>query len=160
MICLGIESTAHTFGVGIVSNKKVFSNVKRSYVTEKGGIIPMNAAMHHKKVKEEVLRDALVESKLSIDDVNFISFSQGPGIAPCLLQGMELAKNLAKQFKKPVYILADSWKAVSSIPIEQRDPKEVWDTEIKSIKIENPAFDVLPAKYITAIITEEGIHKL
>tara|TARA_Y100000310_G_scaffold176287_1_gene176427 strand:- start:2002 stop:2688 length:687 start_codon:yes stop_codon:yes gene_type:complete len=67
---------------------------------------------------------------------------------------------LAKQFKKPVYILADSWKAVSSIPIEQRDPKEVWDTEIKSIKIENPAFDVLPAKYITAIITEEGIHKL
>ena len=102
MICLGIESTAHTFGVGIVSNKKVFSNVKRSYVTEKGGIIPMNAAMHHKKVKEEVLRDALVESKLSIDDVNFISFSQGPGIAPCLLQGMELAKNLAKQFKKPL----------------------------------------------------------
>ena len=47
---LGIESTAHTFGIGVVKDGKVLSNVKDSYTTEKGGIIPTDAAKHHKNV--------------------------------------------------------------------------------------------------------------
>ena len=44
MIALGIESTAHTFGVGIVDSKgKVLANVRDSFTTEKGGIIPVKA---------------------------------------------------------------------------------------------------------------------
>jgi N6-L-threonylcarbamoyladenine synthase len=46
-IVLGIESTAHTFGVGIVKNGKVLSNIKKTYTTDTGGIIPMDAAKHH-----------------------------------------------------------------------------------------------------------------
>ena len=37
---LGIESTAHTFGIGIVKEGKIISNGKDSYVTDRGGIIP------------------------------------------------------------------------------------------------------------------------
>ena len=44
---LGIESTAHTFGVGIVKDKKVLANVKDMYTTESGGIIPIESAKHH-----------------------------------------------------------------------------------------------------------------
>ena len=43
----------------------------------------------------------------------------------------------------------------SKIPIEERDPKEVSDR----FPVYNPAFDVTPAKYITAIITEVGVLK-
>jgi methylthioribose-1-phosphate isomerase len=50
----------------------------------------------------------------------------------------------------------------SKIPIEQRSPKEVTHLAGKQIapdgiKVENPAFDVTPAKYVSAIITERGI---
>ena len=52
----------------------------------------------------------------------------------------------------------------SKIPIEQRSTKEVTHFAGKriapeGIKVENPAFDVTPAKYITAIITERGVAK-
>ena len=50
---LGIESTAHTFGVAVVKDGKVLSNVKHSYTTESGGIIPMEAARHHELHKGE-----------------------------------------------------------------------------------------------------------
>ena len=52
---LGIESTAHTFGIGVVEKGKVLCNIKNSYTTKKGGIIPIDAAKHHKEIAEEVL---------------------------------------------------------------------------------------------------------
>ncbi len=102
MICLGIESTAHTFGVGIVNEKKILSNVKDSYTTEKGGIIPVEAANHHAEVKEKVLQDSLTEAEIKIEDVNLIAFSNAPGIAPCLKEGMSLAKKLSKKYNIPL----------------------------------------------------------
>ncbi len=103
VVCLGIESTAHTFGIAIVNNKgKILANVKDSYTTTKGGIIPLEAGKHHNKVKGKILKQALTESGLELKDINIIAFSQGPGLAPCLLQGKNLAKKLARQLKKPL----------------------------------------------------------
>ena len=48
-IGLGIESTAHTLGIGIVKDGKIIANEKDSYSTKQGGIIPMQAAKHHEK---------------------------------------------------------------------------------------------------------------
>jgi methylthioribose-1-phosphate isomerase len=75
---------------------------------------------------------------------------------------------LAKENKVPFYVAAPtstfdlSMSSGNRIPIEQRNPSEV--THIKGIAIApryvgaaNPAFDVTPNKYITAIITEKGI---
>ena len=77
MICLGIESTAHTFGVGIIDEKgKILANVKESYITEKGGIIPIEAAKHHEMVKYDVLEKALEEAKLKLEDVDFFEFNE------------------------------------------------------------------------------------
>jgi methylthioribose-1-phosphate isomerase len=52
----------------------------------------------------------------------------------------------------------------SKIPIEQRNPAEVTTIAGKQmtpegVQIENPAFDVTPVKYVTAIVTERGIAK-
>ena len=58
VVCLGIESTAHTFGVSIVDSKaNILTNVKDSYITTKGGIVPNEAAEHHKKVKEKLKKE-------------------------------------------------------------------------------------------------------
>jgi len=103
MIALGIESTAHTFGVGIVDDKgKILSNFKDSYKSEKGGINPSDAKQHHEEVKDKLLQSALNKSNLQMNDIGLISISHGPGLAPCLLVGMNKAKELAKKHYLPI----------------------------------------------------------
>lgn len=102
MIILGIESTAHTFGVAVVKEGKILSNVKKSYTTEKGGIIPMESAKHHQENKNEIYFESIQASGIKEKEIDFIAISQGPGLAPCLLQGMHFAKELSGKLKKPV----------------------------------------------------------
>lgn len=66
----------------------------------------------------------------------------------------------ASQKKIPVYAAAISLKKVHGnlkIPLENRSPFELWKKPPKNLTIENPAFDKVPAKFITGIITEKGI---
>jgi len=99
---LGIESTAHTFGVAVVENGKILANVKDSYTTEKGGIIPVEAAKHHHGVADRVYREALEKANMAEKEIKAIAFSQGPGLAPCLLQGLRFTKQLAEKLKIPI----------------------------------------------------------
>lgn len=101
-IVLGIESTAHTFGIGIVKDGKVLTNIKSGYTTDKGGIIPTESAKHHSLVKYEIYQKALEEAKVDEDKIDAIAFSQGPGLAPCLLEGLKFVKELTIKLKKPV----------------------------------------------------------
>lgn len=65
--------------------------------------------------------------------------------------------SLAKVHKKPLYIVADSWKfSPKNIKIEERDFHEVWKNAPKKIKVQNPAFEKIPKKYIKGIISEYG----
>lgn len=102
VILIGIESTAHTFGVGVVKNGKVLSNVKKTYTTDSGGIIPIEAAKHHFNNKNEIYFEALSNAEIKESEINAIAFSQGPGLAPCLLEGMKFAKELCLKLKKPL----------------------------------------------------------
>jgi N6-L-threonylcarbamoyladenine synthase len=99
MIVLGIESTAHTFGIGIFDSdkQKILANERDTFVTSEGGMIPIKVAEHHKEVKEIVLQKALEKAGLTIKDINLISFSQGPGLAPCLRIGRDFAIELSEK---------------------------------------------------------------
>ncbi|MEK6835103.1 MAG: KEOPS complex N(6)-L-threonylcarbamoyladenine synthase Kae1 [Nanoarchaeota archaeon] len=98
MISLGIESSAHTFSVSLVNDKgKILSEKRDMYTREDGGIIPSEAAKHHINVREKLLEECFKEANLTFKDINIISFASGPGLAPCLLAGMEFAKKLAKE---------------------------------------------------------------
>jgi len=99
---LGIECTAHTFGVGVVHKGKVLSNVRDMFTTKSGGIIPMEAAKHHREVAEEVYREALMKAVIDESEIDAIALSNAPGLAPCLLAGMEFAKKKAEQLKVPI----------------------------------------------------------
>ena len=99
---LGIESTAHTFGIGIVRKAKIIANQTDMYTTKSGGIIPMDSAKHHKKIALVVYNKALKQAKIKEKDIDAIAFSQGPGLAPCLLEGMKFVKKLSEKLKKPL----------------------------------------------------------
>ena len=101
-IILGIESTAHTFGVGVVFNGKILSNVRNMYTTEKGGIIPVESAKHHTECSERVFEEALSKARVSKKDITGVAVSQAPGLAPCLLSGMRFAKRIAKELDIPI----------------------------------------------------------
>jgi N6-L-threonylcarbamoyladenine synthase len=102
MIIVGIESTAHTFGVGVVDKGKILANVKDSYTTESGGIIPMDSAKHHNSVAETVFKKAIEEAKINEKDIIAIAISQAPGLPPCLKEGMKFAKLKANQLNVPI----------------------------------------------------------
>lgn len=74
--------------------------------------------------------------------------------------GSGLISELAYHNKIPVYIIADSWKfSKIKVPIENRSLNEVWDRAPKNLKLKNPAFEFVPKKYITGIVTEFGLMK-
>ena len=101
--CLGIESTADDFGVGIVSLKgEILANVNHSYTPEKGGIHPREAARHHANVAGKVITEALKKSKISLNELSMIAFSQGPGLGPCLRTGATAARALASYLNLPL----------------------------------------------------------
>jgi len=98
MIALGIEGTAHTVGVGIVTEKKVLANVFDTLTTEKGGIHPKEAAEHHARLLKPLLRKALQTAGITMEDVDVIAFSQGPGLGPALRVVATAARALAIKY--------------------------------------------------------------
>jgi methylthioribose-1-phosphate isomerase len=77
---------------------------------------------------------------------------------------------LAKENGVPFYVAAPtstidlSLAEGGAIPIEERNPDEVREIggrliTVPYVEVRNPAFDVTPAAYITAIVTERGIHR-
>ena len=99
---IGIECTAHTFGVGVVNQGKILSNVKDMYTTEKGGIIPMDAAKHHQEIAEKIWKEAVEKAKIYDDKIDAIAISNAPGLPPCLSEGMKFAKSKAKELNVPL----------------------------------------------------------
>ncbi|MEK6844272.1 MAG: KEOPS complex N(6)-L-threonylcarbamoyladenine synthase Kae1 [Nanoarchaeota archaeon] len=99
---VGIECTAHTFGVGIVDNGKILANARDMYKPEKGGIVPTESAKHHREVAERIYLEALEKAKIKEEEINAIAISNAPGLSPCLYAGMEFAKKKAIELDVPM----------------------------------------------------------
>lgn len=102
---LGIECTAHTFGIGICHEGKILANIRDMYVPESGGIIPIESAKHHRAVADKLYADALAKAGISEDKIEAIALSNAPGLAPCLLSGLEFAKKKAGELKVPIVLV-------------------------------------------------------
>jgi len=103
VIVLGIESTAHTFGCGIVdSDGNILANTNDIYIPVKGGIHPRESAQHHSDVAPKVIKKTLAEAKLNMKHIDAIAVSLGPGLGPCLRVGATIARALAVAYNKPL----------------------------------------------------------
>lgn len=102
MLVLGIESTAHTFGIGIVDAKKkeiLFS--EKSLFQNDEGMDPRKLSDFHVANFDSVLikaKNFLKSINKSFYDLDLISFSQGPGIGNSLKIGSLVAKTLALKY--------------------------------------------------------------
>lgn len=99
---IGIECTAHTFGVGISDKGKILANCRDMYVPQSGGIVPMESAKHHREVGERLWTTALTTAGKTEKDIKAIALSNAPGLSPCLIAGLEFAKKKAKELGVPI----------------------------------------------------------
>jgi len=104
MVIIGLEGTAHTLGVGVIDGDfKVLADVRNTYSPEGGGgIHPRDSSQHMSTVMRESLDKALAEAKVTMEDVSLVSFSQGPGLGPCLRTIGTAARTLALYYNKPI----------------------------------------------------------
>jgi N6-L-threonylcarbamoyladenine synthase len=106
MICLGIEGTAHTIGVGITRAKgkkcEIFSNLIKICQPEKGGIHPREAANHHAVYIADLIKDSINKAGIDFSDIDLVSFSKGPGLGPCLRTAATAARALSLSINKPI----------------------------------------------------------
>lgn len=102
MIVLGIESTAHTFSVSVIKDKKILSLEKSMFTTKSGGMIPREIVEHHVELFDDVINAALKNANKKIKDVELIAFSQSPGIGSCLQVGAIAARTLSLNNNIPI----------------------------------------------------------
>lgn len=103
MISLGIESTAHTLGIGIMEDEKILADVRDTVKTERGkGFLPRELFLHHAEKFNELLQKALEEAKVSLEEIDVLGFSRGMGIPNALRVGAFFARYLALKYNKPL----------------------------------------------------------
>ena len=105
-IILGIESTCDETAAAVVQGKTLLANVVASSMDEHaryGGVIPEIASRAHAQSFVPVVSKALADANMTIDDVDAIAVSAGPGLAGCLAVGVSGAKALAWSANKPIY---------------------------------------------------------
>ena len=100
---LGIESTAHTLSFGLVdSNGVPHPSCSDTVSPDEGGIHPREAADHHKEVASVLLDKILIQNKLSMQNIGAVSYSQGPGLGPCLRVGAAIARGVSSKLGVPL----------------------------------------------------------
>lgn len=95
MFCVGIESTAHTFGVGTFDGKNL-TQARDIYKPKEGGIHPRKAADHHVEVASNIVAKTVTQKP------DLVAYSRGPGIGPCLRIGAVTARAIASKYNIPL----------------------------------------------------------
>src|SRR3989344_2847253 len=106
---LGIDTSCDDTAISVMeirnSKFEIRSNVVSSQVKlhqKYGGVYPSLAKREHQKNLPVVFRKALRQAQGKPNDIDFIGVTNGPGLEPCLWQGINFAKDLAERLKKPI----------------------------------------------------------
>ncbi|GAA4673734.1 tRNA (adenosine(37)-N6)-threonylcarbamoyltransferase complex transferase subunit TsaD [Frondihabitans cladoniiphilus] len=105
-LVLGIETSCDETGIGIVRGRTLLANVIASSMDEHaryGGVVPEIAARAHLEALQPTLEAALAEAGVTLDELDAIAVTSGPGLAGALMVGVGAAKALALGAGKPLY---------------------------------------------------------
>ncbi|CCU77346.1 unnamed protein product [Blumeria hordei] len=102
MIAIGLEGSANKLGVGIISHPgqglpaKILSNIRHTFISPPGeGFLPKDTAKHHRSWIVSLVKQALTESGLKINDIDCICYTKGPGMGAPLQSVAIAARTLA-----------------------------------------------------------------
>lgn len=103
---LGIESSCDETSASIVKNgREVLSNVINSQIKiheQFGGVVPEIASRNHIEAVSNVVETAIKEANISMQDIDLIACTHGPGLVGALLVGVSYAKALSYSLEKPL----------------------------------------------------------
>lgn len=103
---MGIESSCDETSVSVVKNgREVLSNIINSQIKiheEYGGVVPEIASRCHTEVINGIMKEALKEANVSLENIDAIAVTQGPGLVGALLVGVSYAKGLSYVTGKPL----------------------------------------------------------
>ena len=105
-LVLGIETSCDETGIGIVRGTQLLANVIASSMDEHaryGGVVPEVAARAHLEAIVPALEEALRTAGVTLDELDAIAVTSGPGLAGALMVGVAAAKALAVSLDKPLY---------------------------------------------------------
>ncbi len=126
-IILAIESSCdETSAAVVVNGRDVLSNIIASQIdTHKkfGGVVPEVASRMHIEVINSVVSEALKVANKTLDDIDAIAVTYGPGLVGALLIGLQYAKGLAYSLKKPLIGVNHIEGHISANFIEHKDLK-------------------------------------
>jgi N6-L-threonylcarbamoyladenine synthase len=103
---LGIESSCDETAAAVVADgREILSSVVASQIDvhrKYGGVVPELASREHLRQIVPVVREALAQAGLKLEDVEAIGVTQGPGLVGALLVGITYGKTLAESLGKPL----------------------------------------------------------
>ena len=106
MLILAIESSCDETAAAVVKNgREVLSNVINTQIaihTEYGGVVPEIASRKHIENINPVIKKALTDAGVTLDDIDAIGVTYGPGLVGALLVGVAEAKAIAFAKNKPL----------------------------------------------------------
>ena len=102
MIAIGLEGSANKLGVGIMLHPKngdpaqVIANIRHTYVSPPGeGFLPKDTAQHHRSWVVKLVKQAMREAGITVDDVDCICYTKGPGMGAPLQSAAIAARMLS-----------------------------------------------------------------
>src|SRR4051812_7046564 len=105
MIILAVETSCDETSVALLENKKVLSNVTVSQILEQqkyGGVVPGLAAKLHLENLQKVLKKVLLATQIEQNQIDYIAYTEKPGLVICLQIGKVIAETLALYLNKPL----------------------------------------------------------
>ncbi|QOX64348.1 tRNA (adenosine(37)-N6)-threonylcarbamoyltransferase complex transferase subunit TsaD [Anoxybacterium hadale] len=126
-ITLGIESSCDETSASVVAEgRNALSNVIASQIKVHqvfGGVVPEIASRHHLDNINTVIDSALKEADVTLDEVDLIGVTHGPGLVGALLIGLATAKAMAYARKKPLVGVHHIQGHISANYLEHKDLK-------------------------------------
>jgi N6-L-threonylcarbamoyladenine synthase len=103
-VLLAIETSCDDTCAAVLDGARILSNVISSQAAAHegfGGVVPEVAARHHLELVEPVVEAALKEARVSLDEIEAVAATVGPGLIGALLVGISTAKGIAAARRLP-----------------------------------------------------------
>ena len=105
-LILGIETSCDETGIGIVRGTELLADTLASSVEEQarfGGVVPEVASRAHVEAMIPTIKKSVTAAGISLNQIDAIAVTSGPGLAGALVVGVAAAKALAVALNKPIY---------------------------------------------------------
>jgi len=125
MLILSIETSCDETSASITKDgsvvlSNIISSSKESFI-DSGGVIPEKAAREQVRCTLPVIRKALEKAKVTIDQIDAIAVTKGPGLLVSLLVGATVARTLSSIWKKPLIGVHHTLGHLSSVWLDAID---------------------------------------